>query len=101
MGWEWRCRFVHLIIHQGKCGGFMCCDMIGLVTFDLVLGIILIGMMGITFIIKIRRMDSNDFPRDISSLRIPFYMVSDFKLFHIHTLISLLQKYTHFGGQLS
>ena len=101
MGWEWRRRYFHLIIHQGKCGGFMCCDMIGLVTFDLVLGTILIRMMGIPFIIKILRMDFNDFPRDISSLRIPFYMVADFKVFHFYALMGWLQKYTHFVGQLS
>ena len=55
-------------------------NMIGLITFDLVLRIVTAGMMGVTLKIKIRSMNFNDPARHKAGLGIPSYMITYFKL---------------------
>lgn len=55
-------------------------DMVGLITLDLILRIIRIGVVRVSLVINIRRMHFDDRPADVPGLRVPGYMISDFKL---------------------
>jgi len=54
-------------------------DMIGLVAFDLILGIGLRCAMAMTFIVEIPSMDGDDGPRHDTGFGIPAYMIANFE----------------------
>lgn len=58
----------------------MCGNMIGLVTFDLVLRILSGSMMRITFVSKVGSVHFYDSAGDSAGLRVPAYMIPHFKL---------------------
>src|SRR5690348_1218716 len=53
--------------------------MIGLVALDFMLGIVLRGMVDMSLVIEVFRVDRDNGPRHPSSLRIPAYVIADFK----------------------
>ena len=55
-------------------------DVIGLVALDLILRIIRIGVVRVSLIIDICCMHFDDRSADVPGLRVPGYMISDFKL---------------------
>src|SRR6478609_10725008 len=55
-------------------------DMVGLVAFDFVLGIVFRGVVSITFVVKILGVDGDDGARYPARLGIPSYMIADLKL---------------------
>ena len=67
----------------------MCCNMIGLIAFDLVLRVIFGSVMHIAFVIEILGVDGDDGPRHAARLRIPGDMVADFeRLGHLRLLVN-------------
>ena len=52
-------------------------DMIGLVAFDLVLGIIFRGAMRMALVVKISGVDGDDGPQHPACLGIPVYVIAD------------------------
>ena len=52
---------------------------IGLITFDLVLRVVLARMMDITFVVHLARMHLHDTTTDPASFGIPTYVVADFE----------------------
>ena len=55
-------------------------DMVGLVAFDFVLGIVFRGMVSMAFVIKILGVDGDDGAPHPARLGIPSYMIADLKL---------------------
>jgi hypothetical protein len=66
-----------LLRREFKGAALMGCDMIGLVAFDLVLGIVFRRVMHITLVVKIFGVDGNDGPRHSTGLGIPAYMIAN------------------------
>lgn len=66
----------------------MRCDMIGLITFDLLLRIFFRRVMGISSIIKIFDVNFNDCSTHSSRFIIPAYVIADFE-FGFHFLKNL------------
>lgn len=63
-------------------------DMVGLVAFDFVLGIVFRGVVSMAFVGKILGVDGDDSARHQARLGIPSYMIADLKrLFHCVVLI--------------
>jgi len=58
----------------------MRCDVICLVAFDFVLGIVFRRVMRVAFIIEISNVNGDDSPRHASDLGVPAHMIADLKL---------------------
>src|SRR5262249_60647340 len=58
--------------------------MVGLVAFDFVLGLVLAGVVDVSFVIHVLCMHLDDSPADPSGLRVPAYMVMQLESF-FHT----------------
>src|SRR5436853_1585551 len=67
---------VNLVQHRA----LMHDDVIGLVALGLVLGLILAGMAGMPFVLRIARVDLDDSPAHMSRFGISVNMIADFKL---------------------
>jgi hypothetical protein len=52
-------------------------NMIGLVAFDFILGIVFRGVMHMTFVVKISGVDRDNNPRHSACLGIPAYMIAN------------------------
>jgi hypothetical protein len=73
-GEEWRLHISSRVIEGAA---LVRRDMIGLVAFDLVLGIIFGGVMRMAFVVKISGVDGDDAPRHPACLGIPAYVIAD------------------------
>jgi len=63
-------------------------DMIGLVAFDLVLGIVFAGVMRVSLVVEVCRMHLDDRSRHVTSLGIPADVITDFEPFrHLGKLL--------------
>ncbi len=62
-----------------QCRPLMCCDMVSLVAFDLILRIIFTGVVRVPFVVEILRMHLDDRAADVPGLRVPGDVVTDFK----------------------
>lgn len=72
-------------------------DMVGLVAFDFVLGIVFRGVVSMAFVVKILGVDGDDSARHQARLGIPSYMIADLKLlFHG---VGLIPSSAQSGGQ--
>jgi len=64
-------------------------NVIGLIALNFVLGIVLAGVMSITFVIQIFGVHVNNLAADPVSLRVPDYAITDLEsLFHPGSLVS-------------
>lgn len=55
----------------------MSCDMIGLVAFNFILGIVFRSVMDITFVIEVSGMDGDNCPRHPARLGIPAHVIAN------------------------
>lgn len=55
-------------------------DMVSFIAFDFILGLILTGVMRVSFVIHILCMDLDNPAADMSGLRIPGNVIADFEL---------------------
>jgi len=73
----WECQIFVLTLFEG--GAFVDGDVVGLAGFDLVLGIIGGGMMGVSLVVEIFGVDLYDRARDMACFGIPGDVVAYFE----------------------
>src|SRR5438552_1956021 len=65
-----------LTTHEPQGGPLVQGDMVGLVAFDFVLGLVLAGVVDVSFVVHVLCVHLDDFPADPPGLRIPAYTVT-------------------------
>src|SRR5690606_27515118 len=73
-----------LFIHVVEGATLVSRDVIGLVAFDLILGIVLAGAVRVPLVVEVFRMHLDNRSRDPAGLRIPADMVTNFEPFTGH-----------------
>jgi hypothetical protein len=76
-GEEWSLHTASLLRRVFKGAALMSRDMIGLVAFDFILGIVFRGVTYMPLVVEVLGVDSNDCPRHPTRFGIPTYMIVD------------------------
>ena len=65
----------------------MHCDMLGLAALDLILGIVLVRVMGMSLVVNVFGMNFDDRAAHMARLRIAGHVIADFETFRHHELL--------------
>lgn len=87
-------------VDEPQCLSLVQCNVIGLITLDLVLRIVLTCVMDVAFVVHIARMHSHDVATDPTSLGIPGHVIANFEcLSHELMLVHPMRRMPVIGSK--